>query len=99
VRYITDALNYLSRRVNTSPASREAVSKAYEFALSRIGQDKDSGDIWSDYIQFLKAGEVCHPPATFSMPLTPVTDNHNMGGTAKDGCLAQGLPSCRSNPS
>ncbi|KAG0697093.1 hypothetical protein DFH29DRAFT_165718 [Suillus ampliporus] len=45
------------RRVNTSPASREAVSKAYEFALSRIGQDKDSGDIWSDYIQFLKAGE------------------------------------------
>ncbi|KAG1741373.1 hypothetical protein EDB19DRAFT_1705866, partial [Suillus lakei] len=47
----------LPTRVNTSPASREAVSKAYEFALSRIGQDKDSGDIWSDYIQFLKAGE------------------------------------------
>lgn len=55
---IQDALNTLSRRVNTSPASREAVSKAYEFALSRIGQDKDSGDIWCDYIQFLKAGEV-----------------------------------------
>ncbi|KAN0098123.1 Suppressor of forked protein (Suf) domain containing protein [Tylopilus felleus] len=45
------------RRVNTSPASREAVSRAYEFALNRIGQDKDSGEIWSDYIQFLKAGE------------------------------------------
>jgi cleavage stimulation factor subunit 3 len=45
------------RRVNTSPASREAVSRAYEFALNRIGQDKDSGEIWSDYIQFLRAGE------------------------------------------
>ncbi|KAG2111422.1 hypothetical protein BD769DRAFT_1630282 [Suillus cothurnatus] len=50
-------LTYVRSTVNTSPASREAVSKAYEFALSRIGQDKDSGDIWSDYIQFLKAGE------------------------------------------
>ncbi|KIJ12905.1 hypothetical protein PAXINDRAFT_117668 [Paxillus involutus ATCC 200175] len=45
------------RRVNTSPSSREAVSRAYEFALNRIGQDKDSGEIWHDYIQFLKAGE------------------------------------------
>ncbi|KAI6040984.1 hypothetical protein EDC04DRAFT_2989123 [Pisolithus marmoratus] len=45
------------RRVNTSPTSREAVSRAYEFALNRIGQDKDSGEIWYDYIQFLKAGE------------------------------------------
>ncbi|KAG6336073.1 hypothetical protein ID866_3020 [Astraeus odoratus] len=45
------------RRVNTSPSSREAVSRAYEFALNRIGQDKDSGEIWYDYIQFLKAGE------------------------------------------
>ncbi|KAF9236911.1 hypothetical protein BU15DRAFT_76511 [Melanogaster broomeanus] len=45
------------RRVNTSQSSREAVSRAYEFALNRIGQDKDSGEIWHDYIQFLKAGE------------------------------------------
>lgn len=99
MHYNPDALNYLPRRVNTSPASREAVSKAYEFALSRIGQDKDSGDIWGDYIQFLKAGEVCHLPATFSTLLTPVTDNHNMGGTAKNGLPAQSLPSCGSNPS
>ena len=32
--------------------------KAYEFALNHIGQDKESTDIWKDYIQFLKAGEV-----------------------------------------
>lgn len=44
--------------MNTAPNSRDAVSRAYEFALNRIGQDKDSGEIWYDYIQFLKAGEV-----------------------------------------
>lgn len=44
--------------MNTSPASREAATRAYEFALNRIGQDKDSGEIWSDYIQFLRVGEV-----------------------------------------
>ncbi|KAH7921985.1 Suf-domain-containing protein [Leucogyrophana mollusca] len=50
---------YLSyvRRVNITPNTRDAVIKAYEFALNRIGQDKDSGEIWNDYIQFLKAGE------------------------------------------
>jgi hypothetical protein len=96
---IQDALNTLSRRVNTSPTSREAVSKAYEFALSRIGQDKDSGDIWSDYIQFLKVGEVRRRPATLNVLLTPVSDDHNVGGTAKNGFPAQGLPSRRPNSS
>ena len=48
------------RRVNAGagPSTRETVRKSYEFAVSHVGQDKDSGDIWMDYIQFLKAGEV-----------------------------------------
>ncbi|KZT74626.1 Suf-domain-containing protein [Daedalea quercina L-15889] len=45
------------RRVNTGPNSRETIRTAYEFALNHVGQDKDSGDMWNDYIQFLKAGE------------------------------------------
>ncbi|TDL17626.1 Suf-domain-containing protein [Rickenella mellea] len=45
------------RRVNSGPATRDIVRKAYEFALSHVGQDKDSGEIWSDYIAFLKSGE------------------------------------------
>ena len=32
--------------------------KAYEYALNHIGHDKDSNEIWTDYIQFLKSGEV-----------------------------------------
>jgi cleavage stimulation factor subunit 3 len=46
------------RRANPGPTTRDSVRMAYEFALSRVGQDKDSGEIWSDYIQFLRAGEV-----------------------------------------
>ncbi|GLB33223.1 putative suf-domain-containing protein [Lyophyllum shimeji] len=45
------------RRVNTDPTTRDIVRKSYEFALNYVGQDKDSGDIWRDYIQFLRAGE------------------------------------------
>ncbi|KAG6841341.1 hypothetical protein C0991_012166 [Blastosporella zonata] len=45
------------RRVNTGPSTREAVRKSYEFALNHVGQDKDSGEIWKEYIQFLRSGE------------------------------------------
>ncbi|KAG6837133.1 hypothetical protein H0H93_014038 [Arthromyces matolae] len=45
------------RRVNTGPSTRDAVRKSYEFALNHVGQDKDSGEIWKDYIQFLRAGD------------------------------------------
>ncbi|KAG6884913.1 hypothetical protein C0993_007280 [Termitomyces sp. T159_Od127] len=45
------------RRVNTIPSTRDAVRKSYEFAVNHIGQDKDSGDIWREYIQFLRSGE------------------------------------------
>ncbi|PCH41737.1 hypothetical protein WOLCODRAFT_69750 [Wolfiporia cocos MD-104 SS10] len=45
------------RRVNTGPNAREIIRKSYEFALSHVGQDKDSTEIWTDYISFLKSGE------------------------------------------
>jgi len=48
------------RRVNpnpTEPAARQTIKKAYEFALNHVGHDKDSGEIWRDYIDFLKSGE------------------------------------------
>ncbi|EAU82402.2 mRNA 3'-end-processing protein RNA14 [Coprinopsis cinerea okayama7 len=49
-------LTYVRRR-NVGPATRDIVRKSYEFALQHVGQDKESGEIWNDYIQFLKAGE------------------------------------------
>ncbi|KZT13241.1 Suf-domain-containing protein [Laetiporus sulphureus 93-53] len=45
------------RRVNTGPNARDVIRKSYEYALNHIGQDKDSSEIWTDYIQFLKSGE------------------------------------------
>ncbi|SRR5258708_4532898 len=54
-------------RINVDPSTRDIVRKAYEFALNHVGQDKDSGEIWSDYIQFLRSGEVCYDhPLRFS---------------------------------
>jgi cleavage stimulation factor subunit 3 len=51
------------RRLNAGPGplTRDTVRKSYEFALNHVGQDKDSGEIWSDFIQFLKSADVCYP--------------------------------------
>ncbi|KAI8984849.1 hypothetical protein BD414DRAFT_489442 [Trametes punicea] len=49
-------LTYI-RRVTTGPNAREVIRKCYDFALGHVGQDKDSYEIWQDYINFLKAGE------------------------------------------
>ena len=46
------------RRLNSANSQRDIVRKSYEFALNHIGQDKDSGPIWHDYIQLIKSGEV-----------------------------------------
>ncbi|KAG8630182.1 hypothetical protein KVT40_001801 [Elsinoe batatas] len=35
---------------------RTTVSQAYEFVINQVGQDKDSGQLWQDYISFIKAG-------------------------------------------
>ncbi|GJJ07957.1 hypothetical protein Clacol_002164 [Clathrus columnatus] len=45
------------RRMNADPSTRDMVIKAYEFSLLYIGQDKDSSEIWREYLDFLKAGE------------------------------------------
>ncbi|KAI0771691.1 hypothetical protein BD413DRAFT_475587 [Trametes elegans] len=50
-------LTYISRRVTTGANAREVIRKCYDFALGHVGQDKDSFEIWQDYINFLKAGE------------------------------------------
>ncbi|KAJ7633778.1 Suf-domain-containing protein [Mycena polygramma] len=49
-------LNYV-RRVNSGPKAHKVVCNAYTFALNHIGQDRDSGSIWADYIQFLTTAD------------------------------------------
>ncbi|KAJ7439159.1 hypothetical protein B0H11DRAFT_1623685, partial [Mycena galericulata] len=45
------------RRVNSGPGTRDTMRKAFDFALTHIGQDRDSGSVWAEYIQFLDAAE------------------------------------------
>jgi cleavage stimulation factor subunit 3 len=55
----TKYLDYVRRRNDLSDSTgkaRQTVAQAYEFVISNIGLDKDSGKIWADYIQFLKFG-------------------------------------------
>ncbi|KAL0948113.1 hypothetical protein HGRIS_010730 [Hohenbuehelia grisea] len=47
---------YLSSKIRFhGHLARDAICKAYEYTLKSIGQDYDSGDIWMDYIAFVKA--------------------------------------------
>lgn len=58
VQLWTTYLNYI-RRMNdlTNDATgnaRTTVSQAYDFVLANIGVDRDSGNIWQEYIQFIR---------------------------------------------
>ncbi|RFU29247.1 hypothetical protein B7463_g7106, partial [Scytalidium lignicola] len=52
-------LDYIRRRndltIDASGQARATVSQAYDFVLSNIGVDRDSGKIWQDYIQFIRS--------------------------------------------
>ncbi|KAI8960335.1 hypothetical protein F5Y11DRAFT_269844 [Daldinia sp. FL1419] len=55
----TAYLNYIRRRNDlndTTGHARQIINQAYEFVLDAIGQDRDAGSIWQDYIQFVKSG-------------------------------------------
>lgn len=52
-------LDYVRRRNNLSTDStgqaRNVISQAYDFVLSKVGIDQDSGHIWNDYLQFVRS--------------------------------------------
>ncbi|WWD10146.1 hypothetical protein V865_008280 [Kwoniella europaea PYCC6329] len=55
-------LHYIRRQnpiVDSAPnaeAIRETITKAYEFALKECGYDRESGEIWEEYIKFVSEG-------------------------------------------
>lgn len=61
VKLLTVYLDYIRRRNDLSDPTgraRDVVALAFEFVLKNevIGVDKDSGPIWTEYIQFIKTG-------------------------------------------
>ncbi|KAF2144565.1 uncharacterized protein K452DRAFT_295997 [Aplosporella prunicola CBS 121167] len=53
-------LTYIRRRNNLtndpSGAARQTVSMAYDFVLQNVGMDKDAGQLWQDYVDFVRSG-------------------------------------------
>ena len=60
VRLWTVYLNYIRRRndLNSDPSgqARRTISASYEFVIDNIGMDRESGNIWLDYVHFIKSG-------------------------------------------
>ncbi|KAF2087203.1 Suf-domain-containing protein [Saccharata proteae CBS 121410] len=60
VHYWTTYLTYIRRRYNltTDPTgtARQTVSLSYDFVLQNVGIDKDAGQLWQDYIDFIRSG-------------------------------------------
>lgn len=54
-------LDYIRRRNDVftgGEMARTTIIQAYEFVISTIGLDKDSGGIWADYLDFVKSSQV-----------------------------------------
>jgi cleavage stimulation factor subunit 3 len=53
-------LDYVRRRnpltTDASGQARRTISSAYDLAIQYVGMDKDSGNIWTDYIEFIRSG-------------------------------------------
>ncbi|KAL9079522.1 MAG: hypothetical protein Q9157_001580 [Trypethelium eluteriae] len=53
-------LGYIRRRnplmTDTTGKARQTVSQVYDFVLNTIGIDKDSGQIWQEYVEFIRTG-------------------------------------------
>ena len=60
VQLWTVYLGYVRRRnpltMDTTGQARQIISSAYDLALRYIGIDKDSGPVWTDYVQFIRSG-------------------------------------------
>lgn len=37
-------------------ANRKTLAETYEFVLQNVGIDKDSGQLWQDYVDFIRSG-------------------------------------------
>lgn len=53
-------LTYIRRRNNLTAdptgTARQTVSMAYDFVLQNVGMDKDAGQLWQDYVEFIESG-------------------------------------------
>lgn len=60
VQLWTTYINYIRRRNDLTKdpngQARQVISQSYEFVIDNVGVDRDSGQLWKDWIQFIKSG-------------------------------------------
>ena len=53
-------LDYLRRRhpliSDSDGSSRQTISQAFEVVLERVGIDPDAGELWKEYVEFVRSG-------------------------------------------
>ncbi|KAF1808917.1 hypothetical protein P152DRAFT_176284 [Eremomyces bilateralis CBS 781.70] len=54
--YLDFVRRFNNLTTDLSGTARRTVSEAFERVLQEVGTDKDSGEIWREYIQFLRSG-------------------------------------------
>ena len=42
----------------TAGETRATIIRSYDFALEKCGTDKDSGELWQEYLEFLSSPKV-----------------------------------------
>ena len=68
-------LKYVRRRNpvrSDNDRAYKIISDAFDFALRNIGLDKDSGEIWREYLNFLKTG-----PGAVTLALESIWKDYN----------------------
>lgn len=54
--YLDHVRRHNNLTTDTDGKARQTIHQAYELALQQVGLDKDSGQLWQDFIHFIKAG-------------------------------------------
>lgn len=54
--YLDHVRRYNNLTTDPDGTARKIIIQAYELALAQVGLDKDSGQMWQDFIQFIKSG-------------------------------------------
>ena len=54
--YIDHVRRHHNTTTDASGEARQVIHQAYDFALQRVGLDKESGKLWQDYVQFIRSG-------------------------------------------
>jgi len=54
--YLDHIRRHNNLTTDASGQARQIIHQAYDVALQRVGLDKDSGNLWLDYVNFIKSG-------------------------------------------